>query len=321
MYGRQCDSMLDKFNRKITYARISLTEKCNLKCKYCMPQNGCKIHINELSDKEVENIVKALLDEGIEKIRFTGGEPLMRKNVLPLLKRICSFAPIDWAITTNGTTLKHDALTLKKAGIKHINISLDTLDDEDYNTLTGGSLKSALDGLESALDAGFETTRINAVLMRGISEKQIESLAKFTLKHNVDVRFIELMPIGGCAKWSKEYLLKADKVLEIMPELKISTQATNAPAKYYKLPDAKGRVGIITPMSCNFCSDCNRIRITADGKIKPCLHSDIEVNLTDVLHNYDLLRKRIKYAVNIKPERHYLNENQFIMRNMSQIGG
>lgn len=313
--------MIDKFNRKITYARISLTEKCNLKCKYCMPKGFCAKNSKELSDEQIKNIIKALLDLGINKIRFTGGEPLMRKNVIELLNEVCSLAPIEWAITTNGTTLKHDAVALKKAGIKHINISLDTLDSQDYKTLTGSDLKNAVDGFYAALDAGFETIRINAVLINGISEKQIENLAKITLKHNVDVRFIELMPIGQCAEYSENHLLKANAVLDILKDLKIGVKDAHAPAKYYKFDGAKGRVGLITPMSCNFCSECNRIRITADGKLKPCLHSDIEINLCDVLHNEDLLKKRIQEAVNIKPERHYLNENQFIIRNMSQIGG
>ena len=313
--------MIDKFNRKITYARISLTEKCNLKCKYCMPKGFCAKNSNELSDEQIKNIIKALLDLGINKIRFTGGEPLMRKNVIELLNEVCSLAPIEWAITTNGTTLKHDAVALKKAGIKHINISLDTLDSQDYKTLTGSDLKNALNGLYAALDVGFDTIRINAVLIKGISEKQIENLAKITLKHNIDVRFIELMPIGQCAEYSENHLLKANAVLDILKDLKIGVQDAHAPAKYYKFDGAKGRVGLITPMSCNFCSECNRIRITADGKLKPCLHSDIEINLCDVLHNEDLLKKRIQEAVNIKPERHYLNENQFIIRNMSQIGG
>ena len=149
--------MIDKFNRKITYARISLTEKCNLKCKYCMPKGFCAKNSNELSDEQIKNIIKALLDLGINKIRFTGGEPLMRKNVIELLNEVCSLAPIEWAITTNGTTLKHDAVALKKAGIKHINISLDTLDSQDYKTLTGSDLKNAVDGFYAALDAGFET--------------------------------------------------------------------------------------------------------------------------------------------------------------------
>ena len=313
--------MIDKFNRKITYARISLTEKCNLKCKYCMPNGFCSINSNELSDEQIKNIVKALLSLGINKIRFTGGEPLIRKNVIELLDEVCTFAPIDWAITTNGTTLKHGAIYLKKAGIKHINISLDTLDSKDYKALTGADLQNALEGFYTALDVGFDTIRINSVLIKGISEKQIENLAKLTLKHNVDVRFIELMPIGQCAEYSESHLLKADVVFQILKDLQIDVQDAHAPAKYYKLKGAKGRVGLITPMSCNFCSDCNRIRITADGKLKPCLHSDIEINLCDVLHNEDLLKKRIQDAVNIKPERHYLNENMYIKRNMSCIGG
>ena len=313
--------MIDKFDRKITYARISLTEKCNLKCKYCMPQDFCNAKNNELSDEEIKNIIKALLNLGINKIRFTGGEPLMRKNVIELLNEVCSFAQIDWAITTNGTTLKHNALALKKAGIKHINISLDTLNSQDYKNLTGADLQNALDGFYKALDVGFEKIKINAVLIKGISEKQIENLAKLTLKYNVDVRFIELMPIGQCAEYSKEHLLKASYVLEILKDLKIANQDAHAPAKYYKFNGARGRVGLITPMSCNFCSECNRIRITADGKLKPCLHSDIEIDLCDVLHNQDLLEKRIQQAINIKPERHYLNENIYIKRNMSCIGG
>lgn len=313
--------MTDSFARKITYARISLTESCNLNCIYCNPEKICKINENELSDTQIESIIKALLAEGIKKIRFTGGEPLVRKNIIPFLHRVCSLAPINWAITTNGTTLKDHACELKKAGINHINISLDTLDDDEYKDLTGGTLKKVLDGIDKVFSMGFETVRINAVLVKGISEKQIKHLAGLTINNNVDVRFIELMPIGECVEWSKKHFMNASSVLDVLPDLQDAKQDIHAPAKYYKLPDAKGRVGIITPMSCNFCEDCNRIRITADGKIKPCLHSDMEIELKDVLEDEKMLRERIRDAVFVKPERHYLDENKFIKRNMSQIGG
>lgn len=319
--------MTDLFNRKVTYARISITDRCNLACKYCMPLN-CenKTKKNEMSYDEIENVIDALVELGILKIRFTGGEPLIRKNVLDFFEKVCPKYNVKWAITTNATTLEKNAQRLLNAGIKNINISFDTFDRDDYKKITGFDIENAKKGLEKALCMGFEKVKINCVLIDKISQKQIKNLAQLTIDYNVDVRFIELMPIGQSANWAKKHLLCADKVLEILSDFSIKEcekekQEKHSPALYYKLKDGKGRIGIIAPISCNFCADCNRIRITSDGKIKPCLHSDVEISFKDVLFDKQKLKHRIIEAINVKPQRHYLKEQKFISRNMSQIGG
>lgn len=314
--------MHDRFAREITYARISLTDTCNLRCRYCMPQGECMARLeNGLADDEIELLVRTLVKLGIKKIRFTGGEPLVRPGVLALLERICQIPGVEWAITTNATTLQRDAQRLYEAGIRHLNISLDTLDEMRYRELSGGELHAALEGLAAALRVGFDTIRLNTVLIQGVSETQIERLASWTQIHSMDVRFIELMPIGPCREWAQAHYLPAQVVLDTLPSLLPAAQDAHAPAHYYRLPDAQGRIGLITPMSCSFCAECNRIRITADGKLKPCLHANDEIDLRPGLHDPRILEDLLIRGIHGKPERHYLTEQQFISRSMSQIGG
>ena len=314
--------MTDTFAREITYARISLTGCCNLRCRYCMPCGGVPQPHDCLSDDEVLALVRGLAAAGVRKVRFTGGEATVRPDMLHLLARVCRTPGIEtWALTTNALTLGRDAIHLRDAGIQRVNISLDTLDAQAYRTLTGGDLAAALAGLEAALAAGFARVKINAVLIRGVSEVQIPRLAALTRQHPLDVRFIELMPAGPCRDWAEAHFLSASAVPAALPGLLPDAPEPHAPATYYRLPDAPGRIGLITPMSCDFCADCNRIRITADGKLRPCLHSDLEIDLRPVLNDPAALRARILEGVHRKPARHHLREGRFIAGSMTQIGG
>lgn len=274
-----------------------------------------------LDDQQVETLVRALAAFGVRKIRFTGGEPLARPGVRALLERVCRVPGVEWAITTNGSTLARDAGWLRRAGVERVNVSLDAVDADVYRALSGGDVRDALAGLEAALAAGFQQVRINAVLVRGASEGQIARLADWTREYPVDVRFIELMPTGPCRDWAETHFLPARAVLDALPALEDAAQDAHAPARYYRLPGAPGRVGLITPMSCHFCDACNRIRITCDGKLRPCLHAETEIDLRPALDDAQALAALLRAGVRAKPARHHLDERRFGARSMNQIGG
>jgi GTP 3',8-cyclase len=315
--------MKDDFGRDIYYLRLSVTDLCNLRCVYCMPEEGVekRCHSDILSVEEIEEIVRASVACGIRKVRVTGGEPLVRKGIIEICRRLTAIPEIqELCITTNGTLLPQFAVPLREAGVKRLNISLDTLDSEKYKMITRtGSLKDALGGIDAALEAGFENIKINAVLMGGVNDAEIPALLELTRKDNINVRFIELMPIGECAEWSHERFISNSKVLEMVPEL--YEVGSSGVAKLYRLPGGIGTVGLISPISAHFCPSCNRIRITADGKLKPCLHSKEEVNLRG-LHGRELV-DTIRASVRLKPQQHHLDENtqSGAARNMNAIGG
>jgi cyclic pyranopterin phosphate synthase len=303
--------MKDNFGREIYYLRLSVTDLCNLRCVYCMPEQGVRkrCHSDILSVEEIEEIVRAAVDCGIRKVRVTGGEPLVRKGIVDICARIAAIPDVqELCITTNGTLLPRYASQLREAGVSRLNISLDTLDSEKYKTITrSGSLKDVMGGIDAALKAGFDNIKINTVLMGGVNDAEIPSLVALT-KKNINVRFIELMPIGECAGWSKDRFISNSKVLEMMPELR--EVGSSGVAKLYRLPEGTGTVGLISP-----------IRVTADGKLKPCLHSSDEVDLRG-LHGQALV-DTIRGAVRIKPQKHHLDENSQSgsKRNMNAIGG
>lgn len=318
--------MIDSFGRDITYARVSLTDRCNLRCQYCMPPGGL-VHKKDCTDilryEDILQIIEVLAQLGIHKVRFTGGEPLVRSGVVPFLERACKIEGIkEWAVTTNALTLERDAIKLRRAGIDRLNISLDTLDAEQYREITrGGSLTQALRGLEAAQKAGFNKIKINTVLMRGVNEDQLLPLAELTRQEDIDVRFIELMPVGSCSGWAQEHFLSAAQAKRMLPALAPVHGDIHAPAALYRLAGGIGNIGFITPLSCSFCENCNRVRITADGRLKTCLHSDEETDLVPALGDRTALAGLIRSAVSRKAERHLLQEHQYIVRNMSQIGG
>jgi cyclic pyranopterin phosphate synthase len=315
--------MKDDFGREIYYLRLSVTDLCNLRCVYCMPEEGVekRCHSDILSVEEIEEIVRATVGCGIRKVRVTGGEPLVRKGIIEICRRIASIPEVEeLCITTNGTLLPQYAQQLKEAGVSRLNISLDTMDSEKYQMITrNGSLKDVLSGIDAALKAGFDNIKINAVLMGGVNDAEIPELVELTRDKSINVRFIELMPIGECAGWSKERFISNAKVLEMAPAL--NEIGESGVAKLYRLPGGTGTVGLISPISSHFCPTCNRIRVTADGKLKPCLHSSDEVNLRG-LHGQELVDK-IKGAVHSKPKRHHLDEDaqSGSIRNMNEIGG
>jgi len=318
--------MKDSFGREINYLRISVTDLCNLRCRYCMPQEGIPklSHEDVLSVEEIEILAKAFVNLGINKIRLTGGEPLVRRGILDIVERIGKLEGIkDFAITTNGVLLKNLAQELKNRGLKRVNISLDTLKEEKYKYITRiGNIKDVLEGIEAAKKVGLTPIKINTVLVRGFNDDEIEDLARLTEREEIDVRFIELMPIGEALKNESIKYISNQIVLEKLPELiPLEKKDPSSPALYYKLPNAKGRIGLINPISCKFCKYCNRVRLTAQGKMKLCLHSDEEVDLKEALRKGQDIESIIIDAINRKPESHQLESGQYITKKMYQIGG
>lgn len=318
--------MKDSFGREINYLRISLTDRCNLRCRYCMPEQGVSkfLHEEMLTLEEIYEIAKAFVDLGVNKLRFTGGEPLARKGIVDLISNVSKLKGVkDLAMTTNGILLKDYAKKLKEAGLNRVNVSLDTLDEEKYKFITrGGKLKDVLESIDEARRVGLTPIKINTVLIGGFNDDEIESLVKLTEKEEIDVRFIELMPIGEAASWAKEKFISNDIILEKVKELiPIPREDISSPAVYYKLPKGKGKVGIINPISCKFCANCNRVRLTAKGQLKLCLHSNKEIALKKALNSGQDIKKLILDSISQKEESHHLEEGKYIKRNMNQIGG
>ncbi|NLN48877.1 MAG: GTP 3',8-cyclase MoaA [Clostridiales bacterium] len=319
--------MKDKYERKIEYLRISVTDRCNLRCRYCMPQDGIsdkKSHDDMLSLEEIYEVVKVCASLGMRKVRITGGEPLTRKGVSGLIKNINKIDSIkDIAITTNGIQLKEKAKDLKESGLKRVNISLDTLDAEKYKYITRfGSLKDVLEGIDESKKVRLLPIKINTVLIGGFNDDEIEDFVNLTVYDDIHVRFIELMPIGQASEWAKEKFVSNTLILDRFNELKpIPREDESSPAVYYKLPGAKGTVGLINPISHHFCKNCNRIRLTADGKIKPCLHSNQEIDVKEALRSGKDIRVIVESAIKAKPQRHHINEGENVKRDMMRIGG
>ena len=272
--------MKDRFGRNITYLRISVTDLCNLRCKYCMPESGVEslCHSDILSIEEIVEIVKVASKNGIKKIRLTGGEPLVRRGFINLCKQISEINEIeDIAITTNGVYLKEMADELFENKVRRINFSLDTLIKEKYNDITRrNDFDKTMESLFYAIKKGFKV-KINVVLIGGFNDDEIQDFVNLANDYDLEVRFIELMQIGETANWSKDKFISNKVVLEKVPKLEFD--GVSGVAKIYKIKDQKGRIGLISPISCSFCEDCNRIRLTSDGKLKPCLHSKDEINL------------------------------------------
>ena len=318
--------MIDRFGRKIEYLRISLTDLCNLRCVYCMPEDGvCKLpHDRILSLEEVEEIAAAAVELGIRKIRLTGGEPLVRRGIVDLVRKLRRLPGLrELTLTTNGILLPELARPLREAGLDRLNISLDTLDPDKYRRLTrGGELEQALAGIRTAEAAGFSPIKLNAVLLGGVNDDEIPALCALTKDRPIEMRFIELMPIGDALYFGRDACIPVDTVLERMPELQPLPGVHGSVARRYVLPGAVGSVGLISPVSCSFCADCNRIRLTADGCLKPCLHSAEEFSIRG--KHGQALRDAICDAVNAKPESHadFTGDRRSdAARNMNQIGG
>lgn len=318
--------MIDSFGRRINYLRISLTDRCNLRCRYCMPENGIEKfnHEDMLSLEELYAVIKIFEELGIDKIRFTGGEPLVRKGIVKLISQVSKLKGLkDITMTTNGILLKNYAKDLKEAGLNRVNISLDTLNEEKYRTITrGGNIRDVLEGIEAAKKVGLTPIKINTVLIGGFNDDEIEDLVNLTVEEEIDVRFIELMPVGEAASWAEDNFISNNIVLDKVKDLNpVAREDLSSPAIYFQLPNAKGKVGLINPISCKFCSNCNRLRLTSKGHLKLCLHSNREVDLKEALRNGQDIRELILKSVAEKEESHNLEKRQYIKRNMYQIGG
>ncbi len=318
--------LVDHLGRKIEYLRISVTDRCNFKCIYCFSRQNWKwlSHEEILRFEEIEKIVRVSAKLGIRRIRLTGGEPLLRKDIEFLVKCLSQIPEIeDLSLTTNGFFLDTLGEKLKEAGLKRINISLDTLDKDKFEKLTGVSaLERVLRGIEIALELGFNPVKINTVVIRGFNDNEILDLAKLTLEKPVEVRFIEFMPIGKNSLWNENNIVTVEeirKVLEKFSGLIPDSSVGGGPAKVFRWKDAPGKIGLISPVSEHFCHRCNRFRITADGRLRPCLFSDNEINLKPVLREgKGTLEEAFYLALKIKPIKHSLN---FTLRPMRAIGG
>ena len=314
--------MKDGYGRDIYYLRLSVTDLCNLRCVYCMPAGGVekRRHEDVLTVEELEEIARSAGRCGLRKIRLTGGEPLVRRGIVDICARTAAAPGVEEVcMTTNGLLLPKLAPELRKAGLRRVNISLDTLSPELYRELTRvGNIEDAVAGLKAALD-NFETVKINAVLIGGTNEPEIRQMVYITKDAPVELRFIELMPIGECAHWPRERFLENSAVLEAVPELEPC--GTSGVARLFSLPNARGRVGLISPLSSHFCPECNRIRITPDGRLKPCLHSAQEIELRG-FHGAELDAK-LREGICAKPMRHHLSpaSPSESLRGMSRIGG
>lgn len=316
--------MIDSFGRNINYLRVSVTKRCNLNCTYCGAQSSTDEY--ELSAAEIEKIVRAFAKCGITKVRLTGGEPLVRKDICEIAERIAGIEGIrKLALTTNGINLKKYALPLKSAGVSAVNISLDTTDKAQFKKITGfDGLQKVFDGIEECERVSLSPIRINAVLVRGQNEAAAESLIDIARTRKIDVRFIELMPFSIDGE-NEASVIKGEDILKKFPYLTPVTSNKSdfekSVARYYEGEGFKGRVGFITPISDKFCSECNRIRLLSDGKVKACLGNDTVIELMDVIDNEELLYERVRQAIMSKPMEHSFSCGYGTSHGLNRIGG
>lgn len=314
--------MRDRCGREIDYLRLSVTDLCNYRCRYCMPPEGVvkRPHGEILSVEEYAEIAEVAVRSGVRKIRLTGGEPLVRRGILEICRRIRAIPGLEeLCLTTNGALLPDLAPALRQAGVDRVNISLDTLRRDRFASITRRDPPAdLLAGVRAAEAAGLTPIKLNAVLIGGFNDDEIESFVNLTRDHPWEVRFIELMPMGPCAGWDKSCFLPADTVLTRVPSLQEID--SGGVARRYRLPGAPGTVGLISPLSHSFCDVCRRIRVTADGRLKGCLHAAEELPLRG-LHG-EALEAALRRGIAQKPVRHHLQEHPSdTPRTMNQIGG
>ncbi len=324
--------MIDKHSRRINYLRISVTDLCNLRCVYCMPPHGTKLLDREeiLSFEEILTIVKHGVSLGVNKIRLTGGEPLVRKGITSLIKHITDIDGIDdVAVTTNGVFVRECAMALKTSGLSRLNISLDTLRDDRFHDITrGGRLKDVLDGIEKILEAGFTGTKVNVVVMRGQNDDEIHDFFRYILERDIELRFIELMASGWKNMVAEERFMPISEIMQKVEEIgeliPVKQRIGGGPATIYKIKGALGSVGFISAVSKPFCNTCNRLRLTSDGRLRSCLLSGGEVDVKDILRTNlskaELAEKLTNAFIKVttmKPTIHSGKSNAV----MHQIGG
>ncbi|MCR1934151.1 GTP 3',8-cyclase MoaA [Clostridium tepidum] len=319
--------MLDKYGRKINYLRVSVTDRCNLRCIYCMPPEGIlkKDHNDIMRYEEIFNVIKTASLLGIDKVRFTGGEPLILKNIDKLIYNTSKISSIrDIAMTTNAVLLEDRVEDLKKAGLKRLNISLDSLKKDRFRSITrGGDINKVFKSIEKSLSIGMRPIKINTVIMKGINDDEIEEFMNLTKEYPISVRFIELMPIGEGRKLYKDSYMSSEEIISKNRDFIPVETDKSSTALLYKFKGSKENIGFISPMSCKFCSGCNRVRLTSEGTLKPCLHSEKEVNLRDYIENEQAILSKMNEVIYNKPlEHHMIEEKESNSKKMMyQIGG
>ena len=314
--------MIDQYNRKISYLRLSVTERCQLRCAYCRAGEDLCPKDDELSADKMIEIVKACSELGIDRVRLTGGEPLLRRDLDQIIKGIRAIPAIrDISLTTNAQDLAAQAAGLKAAGLDRVNVSLDSLDKEKFKLLTGGDVDKVLAGIKAAISCGLLPVKLNAVLVKGVNDGEIGDFIALAKDMPIDIRFIEYMEIGvnplAAAK-----RVSSDLILAQFPQLvKTPPRYFGQPSTDYQIPGYKGRVGLISPISHQFCGDCNRIRIMSDGTLRPCLGRSEELNLLPAINDgYEILKETIREAIYNKPCGHEFGKMR-LERGMSHIGG
>ncbi len=331
--------MIDKYNRNINYLRVSITDRCNLRCVYCMPKEGVSVigHNDILKYEEILRVIKIAVQTGIEKVRVTGGEPLVRKGVVDFLASLKRMDGLkDITLTTNGILLENFAEGLFNAGIRRINISLDSLNPEKYASITrGGNLKTVLGGIDKAEKTGFSPIKINVVVIKGVNEDEVLDFAKIAIGKPYQVRFIELMPVGKVGADNNDKYVSNDSVMGKIKKDHILEPASgtgnnmDGPACIYRIQGGKGKIGFISAVSHHFCESCNRLRLTADGHLRACLLSDEEIDLKDSLRSGcsdQELEELIKTTIAKKPARYDTSISDKVhfkkcVRDMRSIGG
>ena len=326
--------LVDRFDRQVDYLRISVTDRCDFRCVYCMAEEMTFVPRNEiLSLEEIALVCKAFVVLGVKKIRLTGGEPLVRKNIQELVREITPLPGLrELALTTNGSQLSRLSETLFQAGLNRINVSLDSLNPERFKSITRtGDLQKVLDGIDAAKNAGFSRLKINSLILKGRNDDEILDLAKYASENELDLTFIEEMPLGDIDQRERsERFISNVEIRERLAshyQLSPTSETTGGPARYYNVEGITSRFGFISPHSDNFCSTCNRVRVTAEGRLLLCLGNEHSVDLRAIMRKHpgdiDALKEAIKAAMMLKPERHYFNpgEKSEIVRFMNTTGG
>jgi cyclic pyranopterin phosphate synthase len=326
--------VIDQFGRRVEYLRVSVTDKCNLRCVYCMPVEGLPWLKREelLTYEEIHEIVVTMAGMGLRRVRITGGEPLVRRDLPDLVRMLASVPEIeDLSLSTNAVLLDEQADALRAAGIQRLNVSLDSLRPERVDAIARrpGSFPKIMAGLEAAERAGFAPIKVNVVLIRGQNDDEIADFAEITRERPWHVRFIEMMPTGANLDISANQFLSCTEALRRIERIEalepVDGPFGNGPARYHRFPGAPGTIGVITPMSHNYCDRCNRMRLTADGHLRPCLFGSIQTNLRDPLRAGQDLVPHIVDTLRIKPERHYLVQGSDVgsggLIALSQTGG
>lgn len=315
--------MIDQFGRNIQYLRLSVTERCTLRCVYCRKDEGICPKAEELSTDEFYRIAKVCVDLGVNRIRLTGGEPLLRRDIVEIVRRFSTLKGLDeLTMTTNGQMLADQAEDLKQAGLTRINISIDSLDPKKYKEITGGNLDAVLAGIHAAVEADLLPVKLNMVLMKGINDQEVDDLIVLAKDQPVDVRIIELMPIGELGQDSSLVINNSD-LIAARPYLKpVEAYYAGQPSTDYTIEGYQGRIGFISALSHRFCSTCNRVRIMSDGMLRPCLGNNLEISLKEALQaGDDVLRETIQDAVFHKPVGHHFELGFQSQKSMAKIGG